>query len=363
MSKPNGSMVQRNMKGSNLSIKDRHVTDGTDVRLKDPDNVYVDVQLSNDSGKLDPTKSKIQIAQYSTTRSNPIVSKASDYYLAIARFEIPNNDIPLFIFKDNSYAVTMVNGGVSSKVYLQYTTPPGNIDKSIYAIQTFLDSLNDAILTACSNVGIPDVPVVYLNRTTQLQGIRFSDDARWLGATTTPVWQLWMNWELFYFFQTMQVYFTGQFDPVDGLAYKIIVKDNYDGNYIPGTEYNMTQETPLLSLYVSILNIIIATTSLPVNAELVAIKKGDTSSSFNTIADFAPGQVANYSDNFTPYLYNPQFYRLIDMTSAAPINKLDFQVYYTDADGNVSPLYLLPSQKMTIKFIFVKKALYNNEYN
>lgn len=350
------SMIDRDPKGSKLNIKDRNVVNGVDVRLQNPDNVYVDVQLSNDTDA-------IKIAQYSTTRSNPIVAKANDYYLAVARFEIPNNDIPLFIFKDDTYAVTMVNGGVSSKVFLQYVTPPGNISKSIYAIQTFLDSLNDAITTACGNVGIAEIPRVYLNRDNQLQGIKFSNNPNWLGATTTPIWQMWMNWELFYFFQTMQVYFAGAFNPPSGLAYKIIVKDNYDGNYTVGTGYNMTQETPLLSLYVSILNIIIATTTLPVNAELIAIKQGDTSSSFNTIADFVPGQVANYSDNFTPYIYNPAFYRLTDLLSNGPLNKLDFSIYYTDADGNVSPLYLLPSQKMTIKFIFVKKSLYNNEYN
>lgn len=355
------SMISRDPRGSSLSIQDRHVVNGTDIRLQNPDNVYVDVQLVN------PSPDNVMIAQYSTTRSNPIISKANDYYLAIARFEIPNNDIPLFIFKDNSYAVTMINGGVSSKVFLQYVTPPGNISKSVYAVQTFLDSLNDAIATACANVGIAEVPKAYFSRTTQLQGIKFSDNANWLGDALTPVWQMWMNWELFYFLQTMQVYFLGQFDPPDGRAYRIIVKDNFDGNYIASPAanagYNMTQETPLLSLYISIMNIIIATTSLPVNAELIALKKGDSSSTFNTIADFAPGQVANFSDNFTPYIYNPAFYRLIDLLSGAPLNKLDFQIYYTDADGNVSPLFLLPSQRLTIKFIFVKKSLYNNEYN
>lgn len=351
------SLVDRNPQGSKLTIKSRHVNDGVDVRIQNPDNIYVDIQLSNDSADA------IKIAQYSTTRSNPIVTKANDYYLAVARFEIPNNDIPLFIFKDNTYALTMVNGGVSSKVFLQYTTSPGSIKNSIYSIQSFLDSLNDAITTACGNVGIAEIPRVYLDRNSQLQGIKFSDNANWLGAATTPVWQMWMNWELFYFFQTIQVYFTGAFNPPTGLAYRIIVKDNYDGNYIVGTGYNMTQDTPLLSLYISVLNIIIATTTLPVNAELIAIKQGDSSSSFNTIADFAPGQLANYSDNFTPYIYNPAFYRLVDLLSNAPLNKLDFQIYYTDADGNVSPLYLLPSQKMTIKFVFVKKSLYNNEYN
>lgn len=351
------SMIDRDPRGTKQNIRDRNVVNGTDVRLQSPDNVYVDVQLTNESAD------NIMIAQYSTTRSNPILEKANDYYLAIARFEIPNNDIPLFLFKDNTYSLTMVNGGVSSKVFLEYTAAPGNLSRSIYTVQEFIDSLNRAITTSCGNVGIAEIPRVYLNRSNQLQGIKFSDNANWLGAGTTPVWQIWMNWELFYFFQTMQVYFSGAFNPANGLSYRILVKDNYDGNYVAGIGYNMTQETPLLSLYISVLNIIIATTSLPVSAELVAIKKGDTSSTFNTVADFAPGQLANFSDNFTPYIYNPQFYRLVDLLSNSQLNKLDFQIYYTDADGNVSPLYLLPTQKMTIKFIFVKKSLYNNEYS
>lgn len=350
------SFVVRNPQGSNLNIKDRHVVDGVDTRITSPDNVYVDVQVIN------PSATDIMIAQYSTTRSNPIVSKASDYYLSVARFEIPNNNIPLFIFKDNTYGITMVNGAVSNTTYLSYVSPPGNIPGAIYAVQTFLDSLNDALTASATAVGIPDIPRAYFDRTTQLQGIKFSDNANWLGAGGTQTWQLWMNWELFYFFQTMQVYFAGSFD-VPSSAYNILVKNNFNGNYVPLTGYDMTQETPLLSLYVSVMNIIIATTSLPVNAELIALKKGDTSSTFNTIADFAPGQLANYSDNFTPYLYNPSFYRLIDLLSQAQINKFDFQIYYTDADGNISPLYLLPTQRMTIKFIFVKKALFNNEYN
>jgi hypothetical protein len=351
------SLVKREPVGTQLTIKDRHIVDGVDSRLQSPDNVYLDVQVVNNN------PNEVAIAQYSTTRSSPIITKANDYYLAIARFQIPNNNIPLFLFKEDTYAVTMANGAASSKVYLQYNAPPGNISRAIYTIQEFLDSLNDAIVIACANVGIGQVPKVFLNRNNQLQSITFSDNANWLGLGIIPLWQMWMNWELFYFFETMQVYYAGNYDPVDGKAYRILVKDNYDGNYTAGTSYVMSQETQLLSLYISVFNIVVATTTLPVSAELISIKSGDSSASFNTVTDFTPGQLANYSDNFTPYIYNPQFYRLVDLLSNCSLNKLDFQIYYSDADGNVSPLYLLPSQRMTMKFIFVKKSLFNNEYN
>lgn len=364
------TILSRNKVGSNNTLQQKHVVEGVDNRLSSPDNVYSNILLSNDE------TNKAQIAQFNVTRSESYLPKANDYYMAVARFEIPNNNIPLFIFKEQTYGICMVNGAASSTVYCTLNPAPGNLNRAIYNVQTFLDTVNIAIETACTAVGIADIPRVYLELPSQLQKIRFSSNANWLGSGTTPVWQLWMNWELFYFFQTMQVYFTGSYigqllapppppgnNLYDAKGYKIVVKDNYNGNYVAGTSYTMSQETPLLALYISILNLIVATSSLPINGELISVRQGSTSATFNTIADFAPGQVANYSDNFTPYIYNPAFYRLIDLNSASPLNKLDFTIYYSDADNNISPLYLLPSQKLTVKLVFVKKALYNNEYS
>ena len=330
------------------------------------DNIYVDIPIVNNNDN------KWVVANYNSTRSQPYLSNASEYYLAVARFDIPNNNIPLFTFLDNYNSITMVNGAAQSQRYVQYISS-STLNKGVYTIQAFLDMINTTINLCCADVGIPanEAPLVWLNQDRRVQVFSFSDNANWLGGQSAT-WQLWMNWNIFYFFQSLQVYANGEFNPPDGKSYLVLVKDNYNGNYSAGPisatalNYNMTQESSLLQLYVTIKSIILATTSIPVNPENISYNGNASTASgvsisnsqtFNIIADFIPGQSAFYSDNFTPYVYRPPFYRLIDLVSNQPLNKLDFQIYYTDDVGQIYPLMLNPKQSVTIKLIFIKKSL------
>jgi hypothetical protein len=362
-------------------VEDRHVINGVDQRLLSPDNVYLDAQIVNTySDRIIP-------ATYATTRNQAILKKPNDYYLAVTRFNIPTTRVPLFNFQNNFYQVTMIGPAGEATGYVQYInyaiTPADPENQFIFSVQQFLDAVNATIRTVAAAAGflVADVPYVWFNRETGIQSIHFSNNANWLDTTISPPdapWQLWFNWNLYYFFYTLAVYSTRTYNPPDGKGYKILVKNNLDGNYTtagPITGYEMQQDTPLLSLYVLINSIIISTTSIPISAELISIKEtvnnsgGNTqfgignSATFNTIADFVPGQLANFSDNFTSYLYNPQFYRLVDLISNSPLNKFDFQIYYTDIFGDVFPIYLQPFQRASVKFVFVKKSLFNNEYD
>ena len=337
-----------------------------DPRLNRPDNVYFDATVVNRTDEA-------MEAMYATTRNTPIVEKCSDYYLAVARFNIPNDSIPLFTFFDNTYEVTMTNGGVSSSrfvSYVPYSSLPG--ERGVYTVQHFLDMVNATIALCCADVGIVDVPLVFCNYDTQIQAIRFSDNANWRSVLpAVPVWQLSMNWRLYFYFQGISVLDRGVFV---GKAFDVIVKDNGNGNvkeYPVGsgtTVYEMGQECPLLSNYISINSIIVGTTTVPINAEQISFAPqrqpfglGDNTT-FNIITDFTPGEAATFSENFTPYVYNPAFYRLVDLLSNEGLKKFDFQLYYSDIYQKVTPLVLLPGQRASVKFIFVKKALFSNEY-
>lgn len=330
------------------------------------DNIYVDIPIVNSNDN------KWIIASYNSTRSQPYISNASEYYLAVARFDIPNNNIPLFTFIDDYNSITMVNGAVESKRFVQYVSS-SPLNKGVYTIQAFLDMVNTTIALCCADVGIPanEVPIVWLDKDRRVQVVSFSDNANWLGGQSAT-WQMWMNWNIFFFFQSLQVYTNGSFNPPNGKAYLILVKDNYNGNYssgpVTGTalNYNMAQETSLLELYITTTSIILATTSIPVNPENISYNGTASTASglslsnsktFNIIADFIPGQSAFYPENFTPYVYRPPFYRLIDLLGNQSLNKLDFQLYYTDDVGNVYPLMLNPHQRITLKIVFIKKSL------
>lgn len=344
-----------------------------DKRLDMSDNIYLDTLITNSYNDK-----SIQ-ARYSSTRTSPIVEKPTDYYMSIVRFDIPNQSIPLFIFKDDFFKVTMVNNvgttaiSTRSVSFISTSTDPNN--RGVYAVQYFLNMINATIAQCAVDVGIVDAPVVFLQQPTQYQGIRFSNNIRWLGAGTSPDWQLWFNQPLFYFFRTMATYFVPQ--DLGELTHRIIVQDNNNGNFTEypsgsGTNvYEMTQETNLLVNYITISKIIVTTSSMPLKSENISIGRstipsvtalGD-SNSLPIITDFVPGQFGEYSENFTSYIYNPSFYRLIDINFNTPLYRFDYQVSYVDVYGNIEPLYIEPGSSMSMKFGFFKKSLYNNEYD
>lgn len=286
--------------------------------------MFINIDIVNNSAD------ELMPARYNKTYAQSIIAGIGAHSIAVSKFTIPNNNIPLFIFK-NTYVVTVVNGTASSSQSVQFNHPCSA--NAVYTIQSFLDMINTTIGACCNAVGISthNIPYVWLDKTSQLQKIHFSNNIAWLG--TEPQLQLWFNWDLFYFFQSMQVYFSGQY--TDN-AYRILVKNNHN-NYTntPNGGYEMSQETQLLSLYRSVTSIIITSDSLcPGN---------------NIINTYYPALSSNYSDNFMPYNYNPTSYQSFELMNDGSLNQIDLQIYYTDNANNVSPLYLLPGQVAKIE--------------
>lgn len=58
------------------------------------DNIYVNVAFNNAPFQIRPT-----VANYNVTKTQPIVPKASDYYVSAIRFDIPTDDVPIFIMQ------------------------------------------------------------------------------------------------------------------------------------------------------------------------------------------------------------------------------------------------------------------------
>ena len=57
------------------------------------DNIYLNIVFAHDNSQGNaPT-----IARYNVTKTQPILSKASDYYCSVLRFDLPLDQIPLFV--------------------------------------------------------------------------------------------------------------------------------------------------------------------------------------------------------------------------------------------------------------------------
>ena len=76
-----------------------------------PDHLYYNIRLTN---KLD-TK---LLVNYQETRLQPIINdNLSNYEVAVARFRFPNN-LPIFIFQNNTYSVTLTGtDGIDHTVF------------------------------------------------------------------------------------------------------------------------------------------------------------------------------------------------------------------------------------------------------
>lgn len=329
------------------------------------DNVYYLVSVNNPEVTSQNPNGRALELRYSVTKNTSIIEKANDYYLAVDQVELPNNDIPLIVFKENYWYVTMQNGGVTDSQPINYIpSQPGNM--GIYSIQNFLNMINNAILTASINVGIPAPNIPYIIKSNQRLIIVFPGDDvdtnNWLSSIpANPAnWNLYMNWNLYYFFQSIQVYFNNTFSL--GLDYRIVVADNRNGNFTSGVGYRMSQEEDLLFLLRDVQQIFITTSSLPINLQYINTNNTQGSDiGLGVVLNLSPLFNSDFGGNFVPYTYQQDYPKLIDLEGYGPINKLDFQVYWVDSSRNIYPIFILPGQSCYIKFAFYRKSLFNQK--
>lgn len=110
------------------------------------DHVYYNIAITNTS----PTD--VVLASYNQSRTTSILDNPSDYYCSIQRFTVPLQQVPIFVFLDNTYSVTMSYGGNDYKQDLVYVagystnlspSPPDN--RFVYSYNQFIDSINDGL--------------------------------------------------------------------------------------------------------------------------------------------------------------------------------------------------------------------------
>lgn len=348
------------------------LTHKIDSKYNENDNTYFNVTIFNRNVSLDRPIGTSQEIKYNVTQDQAIISKANECYLAVSQLQLPNNDIPLFFFRDNFYYITLQNGAAISTQPLVWSPSQSNYT-GVYTIQSFLDSINAALVLAAIAVGIAAIntPYVYLDKNLNVLKLVFPGlDAitnNWLSPNPNNLaipgtYAMYMNWNLFNYFQSMQVYFYNQFTL--GLDYRILVKNNLDDNFVNNQRYTMSQEVSLLFLFRDVEQILVTTSLLPVSREQFnGFDQDGNTIEFGVLANFAPIASGSPSELFTPYYYFPETYKLNDLIGYGEIKKLDFQIQWVDKNRRVYPVYLLPGQSMQIKFAFLNKSLFNNKFN
>lgn len=319
----------------------------------DTDNIYYNLSVYNpvDNNEL------IE-AVYSETRNETFGINPEEYALSVIRFNIPNTNIPIFSFQDNSYSVTLSFGGNDLQEFVVYI-PSSNedigVNQPIFKFQQFIDQINTA-LTNCYNNFVATYGA--FPTATRAPYMTYSNTGKNFSihvekAYETDGIQLFMNWELFRFFETFEIIFNG-YNQLLGKDIEIMIKDNFN-NTDPddATLYKFTQEIKSFYLWYDISKINILSSTLNTESEYIGNKQGKNAT-LDILTDFTPSVTEESFD--TNYIFFPVGpYRLIDFNSNQDLRTFEFRVRWEDKYGNSYPLYLSPSDELNIKLVFIKK--------
>ena len=361
-----------------------------DSKVNKTDSVfYFNANIYNDPGKPDPLNPLVltppqsaKIARFSQSiSSGSVVDLPENYYLAIVRFAISHMLIPLYLFKDNFYSVTLRFGGVDYPEFLTYQTS-GNFsqygyNQPVFFYRQFADMLNNALNLV--NAALPgpqrsEIPpfVVY----DEIEE-RFT---LYLPTSYSPYNQdirVYFNANLYQQIQLVSSVFQGYNQP-NGKDYLItnrIVPNTLPVGTVPFNQVILvaagpvnvpfltsTQERSALYLLNEVQSIVFTSTSINVTKEFIGKNDGQGNvGSLSIIADFVPDQSSGR--DLSEYQYNVQGPpRLVNLTNTIPITEIDYQVGIRFRDGTIVPLYLEPGETCEVKFGFFKKSLYDNSF-
>lgn len=122
-----------------------------------------------------------------------------------------------------------------------------------------------------------------------------------------------------------------------------------------------TQEYSMMQYWNSFKNIVFISGTIAVQGEYIPQKINQNTSSQGAVSfrpiltDFQP-ELDSPGAGRTIMQYFPQGpYRLVDLVSTQPMNKIDIGIYWQDRDDDLWPVYLNTNQSASIKLLFIRK--------
>lgn len=329
--------------------------------IKQQDNiVYLNSTLYND------TDANIS-AEYETTLSTPLLDNAGEFYMAIVRFQIPNI-LPIFEFKRNNYYVTLSYTGNDFTVPLEMKNVDANNPSSlnIYTFQQFVDIINNGLRTAFTNLKAlfpaappTEAPFMVFNHETDIFSLYTQQDYDPVVAGGDTI-EIYFNYDLYNFFYNSFKVENFGINRADNKDYRFVIEDERNNVPVsPVNYYEFRQQITTLYQWYDFESIVFTSSSLPISSEYLTSRSSNGSSIYQPIiTDFIP----ELGKDRSAFIYNADPYRLIDMNGHSQIYKFDFRVLYLNKDGVIKPLIIPPRFAMSVKFVFIRKESYQNNY-
>lgn len=349
-----------------------------DSKANKTDSVfYFNANIYNDPA---PPQS-VKIARFSQSiSSGSVVDLPENYYLAIVRFAISHMLIPLYLFKNNFYSITLRYNGIDYRRFVTYQTSGDfsqyGYNQPVFFYRQIADMINNTLELLNADLPAPqqsDIPpfIVYDESTEKF--------TLFLPTSYSPLAndiRVYFNANLYQQFQLISSVFQG-YNQTNGKDYLItnrIVPNTLPVGPVPFNQVTIdpaglnvsflttTQERSALYLLNEVQSIVFTSTSINVTKEFIGKNDGQGNvGSLSIIADFVPDQSSGR--DLSEYQYNVQGPpRLVNLTNTIPITEIDYQVGIRFRDGTIVPLFLEPGETCEVKFGFFKKSLYDNDF-
>jgi hypothetical protein len=332
------------------------------------------------------TDSRAQPASSSETRSVAILKNPSEWKMSVIRFDIDTHTIPINILIMQLGSLTATTSYITLKylgnyyteniVYVEESLRPFPFKSpAVYSYQRFLDFINTAVKAAFVRTWAVGYPPQYIfNPLTNLIDIYV--DSNFLPSAGANQIEIIVNNPLYLYLTNFDYSFDSE--PGGNPLYLNVLKiDDVNTSQIPAfgsrvgyplsianinTQfYKISQFAQGMASWNSLRSIVLSSDSIPCPKEAITANPENsanysTDSTFSIVSDFLvpiENQITN-GRVIAEYLPSAQ-YRYLNLISTDPLYIVSFKVYWTDFLGNIYPVYLYPSNGMSIKILFQKK--------
>lgn len=316
-------------------------------------------------------------------RNSALLDSPGEWQASIVRFDVSTNSIPVAIIKQTGAIpgaatdcfVTLNFAGIDYTQNVLLTKSQTENFNFVYSYQHWIDNINTALGLAFAAIPAPGAgqmaPIFALDPATSL--IRLYVSSRYLLTDPNPI-TISVNDKLYRYLRGFEAFFNGNNLP-NYKDYDLIVLPNNtfalpaagsrqtypvsvaSANYV----YFSSQEKPNLGSWNPVRSLVITSELIPSRPEFVQsninnnLAYGVTGNFRQILTDFIQDQSSDpAARGVTVYLPTAE-YRMLDLYGDTPLYNIDFQISWTDFDGNIYPIMLAPGETFGVKLMFRRR--------
>lgn len=313
-------------------------------------NTYVNIDINNNDNNYKPINFICQVD------TNLLKNKNSEYMVAISRFLLPISMVPILVFRDNYYYVTLSNKLGPSQNFTEPLLYSGNNifnnEKYIYSYQEFLYSLNNAFAQAFNNLKV----AFPLYASTIPPRITYDAKTKLFSLTVEPSYfseiDIFLNIPLYELFQNFEYQIITFNITANKKNVQFVLRDNYNNFVSPN--YIFVQELPSLDKWNSAKKISLYSDSLNIDNEFLqqnSIGPDSQNERIDNSEQIITDYVLDFNTDINYISYVPNFYRWHNILNTN-INNLNIRCYWIDKQNIKRDLYMCNGEYASIKIIF-----------